>query len=210
MPNLIIKPQNTSGNKVLIQDQGSVTRLQTDDAGVTITAPTIASMANCTFPVGHVLGCACLVRVNNGADGGSSLTNTLRNLDTVLYEVGFGVTIASNEWTFDDAGSYLIHANVPAYNSTRHISTIYADTGSTLVATGTSEYSNNGEATQTRGFIHTKVVVTEAQKTSGGSEKSFGIYTEVTTAVGGNGLGVDADDSTVEQFTQVQIFKIQE
>ena len=201
MADFIIKPTAGTGSKLILKDQAANIIYQSADT---------TSAATFNPPVGHILGCACLVRVNNGADGGSSLTNTLRNLDTVLYEVGFGVTIASNEWTFDDAGSYLIHANVPAYNSTRHISTIYADTGSTLVATGTSEYSNNGEATQTRGFIHTKVVVTEAQKTSGGSEKSFGIYTEVTTAVGGNGLGVDADDSTVEQFTQVQIFKIQE
>tara|TARA_B100000029_G_scaffold1025_1_gene1194 strand:+ start:203 stop:826 length:624 start_codon:yes stop_codon:yes gene_type:complete len=54
MPDLIIKPTNTSGNKVIIQDQGAVTRLQTDDAGITITAPTIANMANCTFPSGKV------------------------------------------------------------------------------------------------------------------------------------------------------------
>ena len=55
MPDLIIKPTNTSGNKVIIQDQGAVTRLQTDDAGITITAPTIASMANCTFPAGTIV-----------------------------------------------------------------------------------------------------------------------------------------------------------
>ena len=41
MPDLIIKPIATSGNKVKIQDQGAVTRLQTEDAGVTITAPTV-------------------------------------------------------------------------------------------------------------------------------------------------------------------------
>ena len=55
MPNLTIKPVGAAGNKVIIQDQGSVTRLQTDDSGITITAPTIASMANCTFPAGHIL-----------------------------------------------------------------------------------------------------------------------------------------------------------
>ena len=41
MPDLVIKPTATSGNKVKIQDQGAVTRLQTEDAGVTITAPTV-------------------------------------------------------------------------------------------------------------------------------------------------------------------------
>ena len=65
MPDLIIKPTNTSGSKVIIQDQGAVTRLQTDDAGITITAPTIASMANCTFPAGH---CVQTVHVKYHAD----------------------------------------------------------------------------------------------------------------------------------------------
>ena len=55
MPDLTIKPNVGNGNKVIIQDQGSVTRLQTDDSGITITAPTVADMSNYTFPTGHVL-----------------------------------------------------------------------------------------------------------------------------------------------------------
>ena len=71
MPDLIIKPTNTSGSKVIIQDQGAVTRLQTDDAGITITAPTIASMANCTFPAGH-----CIQMVNEQANNPSPTIST--------------------------------------------------------------------------------------------------------------------------------------
>ena len=60
MPNLIIKAQNTSGNKVIIQDQAGGAVLTTADSGATIanatlTTPTIASMENCTFPSGHVI-----------------------------------------------------------------------------------------------------------------------------------------------------------
>ena len=40
MPNLTIKPVAAAGNKVILQDQAGNTRLQTDDAGITITAPT--------------------------------------------------------------------------------------------------------------------------------------------------------------------------
>ena len=79
MPDLIIKPTNTSGNKVIIQDQGAVTRLQTDNAGITITAPTIASMANCTFPDGHVIQTvtACLA----GQSGSITATSYTRRDD---------------------------------------------------------------------------------------------------------------------------------
>ena len=57
MPNLIIKPQNTSGNSLILQDQAGGAVLTTADSGATIanatlTTPTIASMANCTFPAG--------------------------------------------------------------------------------------------------------------------------------------------------------------
>ena len=43
MPDLIIKPENTSGNKVKIQDQGAVTRLQTEDAGITLDTATVTT-----------------------------------------------------------------------------------------------------------------------------------------------------------------------
>ena len=42
MPDLIIKPTNTSGNKVIIQDQAGSAVLTTSDSGVTISNVTIS------------------------------------------------------------------------------------------------------------------------------------------------------------------------
>jgi hypothetical protein len=58
MPDLIIKPKNQSGNKLILQDQAGGAVLTTADSGATIanatlTTPTIANMANCTFPSTH-------------------------------------------------------------------------------------------------------------------------------------------------------------
>ena len=66
---MIIKPA-ADGNLVL-QDRAGNTRLQTDAAGVTITAPTIASMANCTFPAGHVIQTTLPTRAATMTIGGS-------------------------------------------------------------------------------------------------------------------------------------------
>ena len=60
MPDLIIKPTATSGNKLILKDQAGGAVLTTADSGATyanatLTAPTIASMANCTFPSGHII-----------------------------------------------------------------------------------------------------------------------------------------------------------
>jgi hypothetical protein len=207
MADLIIKP--SVGNLILKDDQ-NVTRVSIAPTTGVTTLSNQVFPASQVFPTGHVLGAACLVRVLNGSDGTSTTSKSLRNLDTVLYEIGFGVTISSNEWTFDNAGSYLISASAPAFNGDRHICFLYSGTGSTLEATGTSEYTENGNGAQTRSFLNTKLVISDAQKTGGGSVKTFGMYSLVQVAVSSNGFGVDADHSTVEQFTQVQIFKIQE
>ena len=75
MANLIIKPQNTSGDKVIIQDQAGGAVLTTADSGATITNATLTSptlnsptmvtpalgtpasgvLTNATFPAGHIL-----------------------------------------------------------------------------------------------------------------------------------------------------------
>jgi hypothetical protein len=81
MPDLIIKPTATSGNKLILQDQAGGAVLTTADSGATIanatlTAPTIANMANCTFPAGHmeyitsVTGDGSAVNIDFPYDGG--------------------------------------------------------------------------------------------------------------------------------------------
>ena len=104
MPDLIIKPENTSGNKVKIQDQGAVTRLQTEDAGITITAPTIASMANCTFPADHILYFKHTVL----AASGGSHTNT-------DYSTHGGVTVTVPAVTCNSVDNLTIIFNTYIY-----------------------------------------------------------------------------------------------
>ena len=70
MPDLIIKPTTTSGNKLILQDQAGGAVLTTADSGATIAnatlnSPTLVTPAlgtpasgtptNATFPAGHIL-----------------------------------------------------------------------------------------------------------------------------------------------------------
>ena len=78
MPDLIIKPTATSGNKLILQDQAGGAVLTTADSGATyanatLTTPTIANMANCTFPAGHIL--QVKHGTTSGADTGTSGTD---------------------------------------------------------------------------------------------------------------------------------------
>ena len=93
MPNLTIKPVAAAGNKVILQDQAGNTRLQTDDAGITITAPTIASMANCTFPAGHVLQTVTAEDIDGTVGKPNSSSNSTN--PTWLDVVTVGITPSS-------------------------------------------------------------------------------------------------------------------
>ena len=53
MPDLIIKPTTTSGNKLILQDQAGGAVLTTADSGATAANLTLASTT--TFPAGHLL-----------------------------------------------------------------------------------------------------------------------------------------------------------
>ena len=105
MPDLIIKPTATSGNKLILKDQAGGAVLTTADSGATIanatlTTPTIASMANCTFPAGHVVQ-----TVNNSYNTSNSATMTGQTL-TKANVGGVNVFTASipnveaNNWVF--------------------------------------------------------------------------------------------------------------
>jgi hypothetical protein len=93
MPDLIIKPTNTQGNRVIIQDQAGGAVLTTADSGATfsggnigtVTAGTIGS--GVTFPSGHILQV-----VSAGAGDGAKLTTTSQSY--VEYSgTGTSVTI---------------------------------------------------------------------------------------------------------------------
>ena len=107
MPDLIIKPAATSGNKLILKDQAGGAVLTTADSGVTagdtilatktgtetltnktLTAPTVADMSNCTFPAGHILK----VQHKDDYTGTNSYTGTGMTQtgvgDTITYTAG--------------------------------------------------------------------------------------------------------------------------
>ena len=73
MPDLIIKPTATSGNKLILKSQDDTAVLTTSDSGVAIVAPTIANMTNCTFPSGKVNN---VFRFKDTSSGDTSVNGT--------------------------------------------------------------------------------------------------------------------------------------
>jgi hypothetical protein len=89
MPDLIIKPTNTSGNKVIIQDQAGVAVLTTADSGATLSNVTVTSgnLSNSAlvYPVGHTVQTSTLNKASTNTNlGTNNGTGTVTWTSTVV------------------------------------------------------------------------------------------------------------------------------
>ena len=141
MPNLTIKPVAAAGNKVILQDQAGNTRLQTDDAGITITAPTIASMANCTFPAGHVIQSVQSTKLDASDMGGTTSFATITGTD----QAGSGSVFCCKITPTSTSNKIMILATICGQKSraTAEISQVSFFRGSTNLINATSPGSRN-------------------------------------------------------------------
>ena len=175
--------------------------------------PSAITLTNATFPAGTTLGQAYLVAVDNATmHQGSTTGYTLRILNTKVFGdlCGCPVTLLSNEFSFDEVGTYIINGRAPNYNSSRNIMKImYTEAGGsdTDLAMGMAQYANAGTTTS---HVTGKVVIGASHITGAGSVRDFGCYMSSQTAVAGNGHGVNSTQSSTEQYLQVTIAKIQE
>lgn len=103
MANLIIKPQNTSGDKVIIQDQAGGAVLTTADSGATIANATLTSPAitGDTTTTGHFSP-----TVDNSKDLGSA-TKQWRN----IYTGDLHLKNERGSWTVIEEENYLTLRN---------------------------------------------------------------------------------------------------
>jgi hypothetical protein len=174
-------------------------------SGGNITGGTIGS--GVVFPTGVVIGMAFLADVTNGTGGASSTSATLRTLNTTVFSINCPVTISSNEFSFDEIGTYVIYASAPSYAANRHILRLSDDGGSSFIGVGSAEYTSSSNNVVTRSFLCKNVTVSASQITGGGSQRNFGFY-HIVDNTDANGFGVSNDDTTTEQFLQVQIFRL--
>ena len=163
--------------------------------------------SNVVFPAGVVIGMAFLADVTNGTGGASSTSATLRTLNTTVFSINCPVTISSNEFSFDEIGTYVIYASAPSYAANRHILRLSDDGGSSFIGVGSAEYTSSSNNVVTRSFLCKNVTVSASQITGGGSQRDFGLF-HIVDNTDANGLGVSNDDTTTEQFLQVQIFRL--
>ena len=114
MANLIIKPQNTSGDKVIIQDQAGGAVLTTADSGATIANATLNSPTLVT----PALGTVASGTLGSGVTGGTGLTGHARIGDSARSYLTSSMDNRSGEtWTSGFTNDWIDNSNIFAHHA---------------------------------------------------------------------------------------------
>jgi len=137
----------------------------------------------------------------SGTNGGSSVATTFtkRVLNTTVVNNITGCSIASSVITLA-AGSYVVTASAPCYESNLFKIRLQNTTDSTTAALGTSEYDGSS-AVQTRGILSGYFTIT--------GNKNFELQHYVSTARANLGFGNPTSIASVsEVYSTIQIDKV--
>jgi hypothetical protein len=137
----------------------------------------------------------------SGTNGGSSTatTWTKRTLNTTIINNISGASIAASVITLP-AGSYIVTASAPCYESNLFKIRFQNTTDSTTAALGTSEYDGSS-AVQTRGILSGYFTIT--------GNKNYELQHYVSTTRANLGFGNPTSIASVsEVYTTIQIDKV--
>ncbi len=137
----------------------------------------------------------------SATEGGTSTTGTnTRVLNTEVFDVSGLCSLASNQFTLS-AGTYRIHAVVPAYRCGRTQAYLYNATAAAAVPDCESGSAYFENANNVNGFLHIKGKFTVA------AGQALEIRQAVATGVATQGLGLYGNSGLTEIYTQVELWK---
>lgn len=135
--------------------------------------------------------------------GGTSVatTWTTRVLNTIAFDPSSIVSsLTSNAFTLQ-AGTYILQVLSPMFADNATRVRIFNQTDSSVVVTGVSQNTNQGNSVYTNAAANCVVTLSGA--------KALRVEYWAGTAQASNGLGIPTNiASTVEVYTQVEIWKI--
>ena len=173
--------------------------LTTYTSGEVLTAASLN--ANFTFAASGVSSAIFNeTQASNTNGGGSTATTwTKRTLNTTVVNNISGASIAASVITLP-AGSYIVTASAPSFESTLFKIRLQNTTDSTTAALGTSEYEGSSSV-QTRGILSGFFTIT--------GNKNFELQHYVTMARANVGFGnPTAIASVSEVYSTIQIDKV--
>jgi hypothetical protein len=136
-----------------------------------------------------------------GTEGGTSSTGTnTRTLNTEVVDTGGHCSLASNQFTLS-AGTYRIHALVPAYRTARTQAYLYNATAGAAVADCESQPAYLDALYNGYGVLSIKGRFTVA------ASQALEIRHYVQSGLATQGLGLHGNAGLTEIYTQVELWK---
>lgn len=134
------------------------------------------------------------------AEGGTFTSGAwrTRDLNTTIADPDSIVSIASNQFTLG-AGSYLIEASAPGFDTDRHQARLYNVTTATVVQYGQNMYAHSTYNGANNATLFARVTIA--------GSTTFEIQHRCQTTKSNNGFGVDNSFGETSIFTIVKIFK---
>lgn len=135
----------------------------------------------------------------SGTNGGTSLTGfQTRTLNTVMSNTISGASLASNRVTLP-SGTYLVFASAPARVGAHAVS-LYNDTDSELIMTGTSEQNDSAVTISSRSFVSGVFTISK--------RKSIRLDHYITSGIVDTGLGIAVNTGYVEVYAEITLIKV--
>ena len=186
MPDLIIKPTNTQGNRVIIQDQAGGAVLTTADSGATLSNVTVTSgnLSNSAlvYPSGHIVKVTSHTSTADfGISGGTVELETDSNDITVSCTAGNHLHITiSGGYVFGSGSGFYIGVGVVIQESGQ--SDVVVNSGGMYQRSDGGAYDN--EILPCYNYSHTAVTTSVTIKASLRNSSSATSYWQVADIVG--------------------------
>ena len=193
---------------ITINGSGTITGISSGGlpAG-SITSATLADDAVTASKLGvkAFINVAYLVDEKGPTTNGGSISSGghyERDLNTVVFDSGMGITISSNVFTLPNAGTYIINWGCPNYRTDQSVSRLRQVTPTTNgLAEGRAGVANSDD-----GGDRTESIGWHRITTTGSS--SYRLMNRVQTSRSNNGLGNSANNnSDKSQYSWVVIYQ---
>ena len=163
---------------------------------------TLTTNVNNNSTVGQTIVFADVKPANTDAGASTAGAWNVRTLNTILINShSIAATLATNVFTLP-AGTWLIEAKVPGYQTDRQRARIYQTTAPNIIFYGTSEYHGNAVAASTSTLVIGCYVIAPS------TTSSFRIEHRVQTGQATFGLGVASNFGSPELYTTVKCTRI--
>jgi len=153
---------------------------------------------------GGIFSSYAIIRDQKSNTHGGTFTSgawRTRDLNTEVVDADGIVSISSNQFTLQ-AGTYFIKAITPAYEAEHHQNRLYNVTDSSVVDTGSSEFTNPSSFVVTNSILLTRFTITGA--------KVFEVQHQANVSKSSTGFGVRSSEgftTAADIYTTVEIYK---